>query len=325
MRRWLAYLDSETTGDLLLDHKSHAMSMQEWNFLGDWLTPKGSLRGTVPPVQAINSVHYLYQLQTAAKIARVLGETAAAAAFDARADAVSKAIHARFFNPGQFTYTNGDSIQQAFPLLTGVVPPDLRQGVRDKVEHVIRVQNNGHLDTGMHGTYFLMKYLIEADRNDLIYEMVRKRDYPGWGYMLANGATTAWESWTGQSHIHDTLISIGAWFTQGLAGIRSDGATPGFKHFVVKPAVVGGLTFVKGRYRSIHGDISSEWRVGNGVLTLTVTVPPGATATVVVPGEGPVRTTSRLSTGPGGGGRSFEAPPGTHTFETAIASKAQSR
>jgi alpha-L-rhamnosidase len=325
MRRWLAYLDSETEGDLLLDHKSHAMSMQTWNFLGDWLTPKGSLRGTVPPVQAINSVHYLYQLQTASKIARVLGESAAAASFDARAAAVSTAIHARFYNPGQYTYTNGDSIQQAFPLLTGVVPRDLRQGVMEKLEHVIRVQNNGHLDTGMHGTYFLMKYLIEADRNDLIYEMVSKRDYPGWGYMLANGATTSWESWTGQSHIHDTLISIGAWFTQGLAGIRSDGATPGFKHFVVKPAVVGGLTFVKGRYRSIHGDISSEWRVENGLLRLTVTVPPGTTATVVVPGEGPVRTTSRLATRPAGGGRSFEAPPGTHTFETAILSKGQAR
>ncbi len=43
----------------------------------------------------------------------------------------------------------------------------------------------------MHGTYFLMKYLMEADRNDLVYEMASKKDYPGWGYMLANGATTS--------------------------------------------------------------------------------------------------------------------------------------
>jgi alpha-L-rhamnosidase len=321
MKRWLDYLGSETTDNLLMDHKSHAMAMQAWNFLGDWLTPKGSLRGTVPPVQAINSAHYLYQLQTASKIAKVVGETAAAAAFDARAEAVSKAIHSRFYNPGQYTYTNGDSIQQAFPLFTGVTPPELRKEVMDKLEHVIRVQNGGHLDTGMHGTYFLMKYLIEADRNDLLYEMVSKRDYPGWGYMLANGATTSWESWTGQSHIHDTLISIGAWFTQGLAGIRSDGATPGFKHFVVKPAAVGGLTFVKGKYHSIHGDIASEWRIEDGTFKLAVTVPPGTTATVVVPGEGPVRTKAKPLTSAGNAGRSFEAPPGTHWFETTLARK----
>ncbi|MBI5083139.1 MAG: family 78 glycoside hydrolase catalytic domain [Acidobacteria bacterium] len=318
MKQWLAYLASETTDDLLLDHKSHAMGMQAWNFLGDWLTPKGSLRGTVPPVQAINSVHYLYQLQTAAKIAKVLGETAEASAFDARAAAVAKAIHARFYNAADYTYTNGHSIQEAFPLLTGVVPPELREHVMAKVEQVIRVQNGGHLDTGMHGTYFLMKYLLEVDRNDLIYEMVSKRDYPGWGYMLANGATTVWEGWTGQSHIHDTLISIGAWFTQGLAGIRTDGVTPGFKHFVVKPAVVGGLTFVKGKYRSIHGDIASDWRVEKGTFKLTVSVPPGTTATVIVPGEGSIRTKARPSARSAGGPRSFDVAPGTHSFETVL-------
>ena len=115
----------------------------------------------------------------------------------------------------------------------------------EKLENTIRVRNGGHLDTGMHGTYFVMKYLMEADRNDLVFEMTNTTDYPGWGYMLANGATTSWEGWTGQSHIHDTLISIGAWFTQGVAGIRSDGKSPGFKHFVIKPAVVGDLTFAE--------------------------------------------------------------------------------
>ena len=88
----------------------------------------------------------------------------------------------------------------------------------ETLENTIRVQNDGHLDTGMHGTYFVIKYLMEADRNDLVFEMTNKTDYPGWGYMLANGATTSWEGWTGQSHIHDTLISIGAWFIAGCGG-----------------------------------------------------------------------------------------------------------
>jgi alpha-L-rhamnosidase len=195
----------------------------------------------------------------------------------------------------------------------------LRKGVMEKLENTIRVQNNGHLDTGMHGTYFLMKYLMEADRNDLVFEMTNKKDFPGWGYMLANGATTSWESWTGQSHIHDTLISIGAWFTEGLAGIRSDGKSPGFKHFVIKPAVVGDLTFAKAKYRSIHGKIISDWRIENGTFKLSVTVPPGTTATVFVPGEGLVHTQARRSPPAGGSGdRRFEVAAGTHSFETAL-------
>jgi len=321
MAKWLGYLASETQGDLLLDHKSHAMTMQTWNFLGDWLTPKGSFRNTSPdpsPAQMINSVHYLYQLQLASKIAEVLGKKNDAAIYNTRAAAVSKAVHARFFNPAENMYSNGDSVLQAFPLMTGVVPAELRKAVMAKLENTIRVRNQGHLDSGMHGTYFLMKYLWENGRSDLVYEMTSKESYPGWGYMLANGATTAWEGWTGQSHIHDTLISIGAWFTEGLAGIRSDGKTPGFKHFLIEPAVVGDLTFARAKYRSIHGEIISDWRIDNGAFKLSVTVPPGATATVSIPGDGPVQTKLRP---PRGRARSFIAPPGTHTFETPLRPK----
>jgi hypothetical protein len=312
IQKWLGYLASETKGDLLLTHTSHAIS-DNWNFLGDWLTPKGSFRGETPPAQQINSVHYVYQLQLASRIARVLGKSADASAYDARAAAVSKAVHQRFYNAADNSYTNGDSVQEAFPLLTGIVPPELRKGVMERLEQTIRVRNGGHLDTGMHGTYFVIRYLMEADRNDLVFEMTSKKDFPGWGYMLANGATTSWESWTGQSHIHDTLISIGAWFTEGVAGIRSDGTSPGFKHFVVKPAVVGDLTFARARYRSIHGDIVSDWKIEDGTFKLSVTVPPGTTATVSVPGEGPVQTKAR-----GRGNRSFEVAAGTHAFETAL-------
>jgi alpha-L-rhamnosidase len=319
IQKWLEYLDSETTEDLLLDHKSHAMGMQMWNFLGDWLTPKGSFGGASAdprPAQLINSIHFVYQLELASRIATVLGKESDASKYGDRAGAVSMAIHGRFYNAGEHDYLNGDSALQAFPLLTGVVPTELRDDVMKSLENTIRVRNEGHLDTGMHGTYFLMKYLTEADRSDLVYLMTNTREYPGWGYMLANGATTSWEGWTGQSHIHDTLISIGAWFTEGLAGIRSDGKSPGFQHFIVKPAVVGDLTFVKARYRSIHGDIVSDWRIENGTFRLSVTVPSGTTATVFVPGEGPVRTKAQPS--PTEGNRGFDITPGTHLFEAAL-------
>ncbi len=304
MQKWLGYLASEAPDGILLDHKSHAMSMQTWNFLGDWLTPKGNIRGNGPspePALAINTVHYLYQLQLAAKIAGVLGKDAEAAAFTARAATVARAVHQKFYNPAEHAYTNGDSVQQAFPLLTGLVPEELRKDVMNKLENTIRVRNGGHLDTGMHGTYFVMKYLMEAGRNDLIYETTSKQDYPGWGYMLANGATTSWEGWTGQSHIHDTLISIGAWFIEGLGGIQSDGKSPGFQHFVIKPAVVGDLTSARAKYRSIHGDIVSDWRIEGGTFKLSVTVPAGTTASVFVPGK-----------------PAIEVASGTHFFEAAV-------
>jgi alpha-L-rhamnosidase len=326
IRKWLGYLKSETAGNIVVDHKSHAMSLQEWNFLGDWLTPKGSYRGTDKdpgPTQLINTLHYLYSVRIAAKIAAVLGRNDDATAYAALADAVSRAIHDRFWDPSARRYSNGDSVLQAFPLFTGVVPAELQPAVMKGLEETIRVRNAGHLDTGMHGTYFLLKFLGEADRNDLIYDMVSKKDFPGWGYMLEQGATTSWEDWDGRnSHIHDTLISAGAWFIQGIGGIRVDEKAPGFSHFVIKPSPVGNLTFARAKYDSIRGEISSEWRIRNGALKLDVTVPPGTTATVLVPGIGTVNRTS----GPGGansapaenGRASFEALPGKTTFESKL-------
>jgi alpha-L-rhamnosidase len=325
MQNWLHYLQSEASDSLLLTHKSHAMSMQRWNFLGDWLTPRGNHSGSDAdprPAQLINSLHYVYQLQLAAKIAAVLGKNGDAATYAALEKLAARSIHQKFYNAGDCSYGTGESIYEAFPLLTGVVPPELRKDVMDKLEHTIRVRNSGHYDTGMHGTYFLLKYLMEAGRNDLIYEMTARKDYPGWGYMLENGATTSWESWTGQSHIHDTLISIGAWFIEGIGGIRTDESAPGFKHFVIKPTVIGDLTFARAKYQSIHGEIVSEWRVENGKLKLNVTVPPGTTATVYVPGRGPVQTSIKAPevkpSTTGNEGRSFEVLPGTSSFETAI-------
>jgi alpha-L-rhamnosidase len=105
--------------------------------------------------------------------------------------------------------------------------------------------------------------------------------------MLEQGATTSWESWFGESHIHDTLISIGAWFIEGIGGIRLDENAPGFRHFFLKPALVGGLTFARTRYKSVHGTIVSDWRIENGTLHMDATVPPGTNATLYLPASAP--------------------------------------
>ena len=113
---------------------------------------------------------------------------------------------------------------------------------------------------GLTGTYFLQKLLTESGRNDLMYLMTNRTTYPGYGYMVANGATTTWEYWSGKrSHIHNCYNAIGAWFYQGLAGIRPDPAAPGFRHFTVQPAVVGDLNSVHASYESVRGPIGVQW------------------------------------------------------------------
>ncbi|MCX6873247.1 MAG: alpha-L-rhamnosidase N-terminal domain-containing protein [Verrucomicrobia bacterium] len=139
-------------------------------------------------------------------------------------------------------------------------------------------------DTGMLGTYFLFQYLQQAGRNDLAFTMATQEDFPGWGYMLKNGATTMWEQWDGYwSQIHSCYTCPGGWMYQGLAGILPDETGPGFKKIIIKPGVVGDLTWVKCSYDSIHGKIVSNWKRESGNLKLDVTIPINTTATVYVP------------------------------------------
>ena len=79
-----------------------------------------------------------------------------------------------------------------------------------------------------------------------------------------------------------------------------------------------GLTQGQGPFlQTVGGEIISDWRIENGRFKLSVTVPPGTTATVFVPGEGPVRTQAPQSSDRTGN-RTFEVGSGTHAFETLL-------
>jgi len=172
------------------------------------------------------------------------------------------------------------------PLMTNTVPDDLRSDVQQRLEDLILVKNDGHLDTGMFGTYFLIQYLQAIDRNDLLYTIFNQETYPGWGYMLSQGATTFWEQWNGYySHTHSCFTSPGGWFYQGLAGILPRPEAPGCDKIVIKPSVVGDVTWVKARYDSIHGKIVSNWALDGDTLTTGVVVPPNTSATIYVPAK----------------------------------------
>lgn len=174
----------------------------------------------------------------------------------------------------------------------GVTPEALQPDVMKRLEQEILVNKKGHIDTGTHGTYYLIKLLVERNRNDLIFQMANQRTYPGWGYMLDRSATTLWEQWDGQnSLLHSTFVSIGSWFLDGIAGIRLDPAQPGYKHFMIRPGIVGNLAWAKGEYDSPYGTIRSEWRLSDGRLILNIDVPPNTTATVVVPTDNPASVT----------------------------------
>ena len=175
----------------------------------------------------------------------------------------------------------------------GLVPEDQRDGVIANLVDNILVKHNGHLSVGLIGMQWLMQTLTDIGRPDVAWTIATQTTRPSWGYMLSKGATTIWERWDMDTrdpgmNSEALLIQAGnldAWFYQTLAGINCDPQQPGFKHIVIRPRLLGDLTWVKAHFDSPYGRIVSNWKRDGDKLTMNVTVPPNTTATIYVPAK----------------------------------------
>jgi len=126
-------------------------------------------------------------------------------------------------------------------------------------------------------------------------KIAEQETYPGWGYMVAQGATTIWENW-GQSQNRDygaesmvMWLTIDEFFYNDLAGIKgpeyygSDVMSPGFAQINIKPFVSGNLTWASGSIKTVRGMISSSWKRTDDSITLKVTIPGNCQANISVP------------------------------------------
>jgi alpha-L-rhamnosidase len=155
----------------------------------------------------------------------------------------------------------------------------------------IRVESKDHISTGLIGTQYLMRGLTEYNNTNLAFTLASNTTYPSYGYMVANGATTIWELWNGntadpgmnsQNHVMmlgDLLI----WYYENLAGIRTDKTSVGFKKIIMKPSLPDDLQFVNASYKGIHGSINSNWKKDDNSFEWAISIPANTSATVYIP------------------------------------------
>jgi alpha-L-rhamnosidase len=122
--------------------------------------------------------------------------------------------------------------------------------------------------------------------------LLMRKEYPSWLYQVTRGATTIWERWDGQkpngsfqtanmnSFNHYALGAIGEWLYSYVAGISIDPQTPGYKHFFLQPHPGGNLTFASAELNTFYGTIKSAWKLEDGKMIYTCSVPPNSSGTV---------------------------------------------
>ena len=266
---------------------------------GDWCVPperkelihsEDPSRRTNPSLVA--TAYLIYDMKIVADFAEKLGKKEDADFYRARAAEMTKAFNDKFYNAEKGVYDNATQTSCVLPLYFGIVPEGDREKVFATLTQNIESVTNMHVGTGLIGGQWSNRVLSDMGRIDIPFAFATNRDYPSWGYMIEKGATTIWELWNGDtadpamnSGNHVMLVGdLGVWFYEYLAGIKADENSLGFKRIIMRPNVVGDLTYVKAKHESPRGLIISDWKIDeNGTFVWSVAVPPNTTALVSVP------------------------------------------
>jgi alpha-L-rhamnosidase len=107
------------------------------------------------------------------------------------------------------------------------------------------------------------------------------------------GATTIWERWDSlledgsinpgemTSFNHYALGAVADWLHRVVGGLAP--AAPGYKKLEIAPRPLPGLDSAATRHDTPYGPAEVSWRRADEGLTVTATVPPNTTATVLLP------------------------------------------
>jgi len=279
MKAWVEYMRRNSENNIYFWEENG------WYGYGDWIAVEPS------PGKPIGSAYYFYSTKLLSEMAEVIGRTNDAKEYVELSQQIAKAFHNEYWESDSLNYPGGTQTANLLPLAFGLTPAELEdQVVKNLVNRVM--EKDVHPTTGFLGTGYILPMLSKYNHHDLAYEMMNQIDYPSWGYMVKQGATTIWELWNSDveppegmnSRNHFALGCVGEWIWNTLAGINISDEQPGFKQAVIKPQPAGDLKWVKAEYETNYGLLAVDWKLENNVFTLHLTVPPNTTALVELPG-----------------------------------------
>ena len=263
-----------------------------YSYYGDWAGPadccqsfEDARSAMIPGILMSTGYHYLnYKLLQ--KFAGILGDETEARENEKEALRVQKAFLEKWWHEETGTVDNGSQGCQAFALWLGILPEDKRSLAAQRLHEA--VEKAGYrIQTGNLTTRYLMDMLSAYGYIEDAWKIITREEYPSWGFMLQNGATTVWERFEFKrgsgmnSHDHPMYGAVGYWFYSSLAGIKP--GEDGWQSFTVEPHLPEKLLYAEAGVDTPFGMIYVKWQKQLGQTDVLVNVPFGTTAKVKLP------------------------------------------
>ncbi|HIW21878.1 MAG TPA: glycoside hydrolase family 78 protein [Candidatus Dorea intestinavium] len=282
MKKWISFMETHAKDYI-------------WNYklqFGDWVAldaKEGSYFGATPN-DLTCTAYFAYSTGLMEKISGILNKEEDRQYFgNLYQNIVSKYQKTFFTSKGRLKAQTQTA--QIISLYFDLVPKEYKPNVIADLLNLLE-KEEGHLVTGFVGTPYFCHALSENGCLEAAYNLLLKEDFPSWLYQVKMGATTIWEHWDGikpdgsmwspdmNSFNHYAYGAIGEWMYRVILGIEIDGANPGYKNIILKPQLGGNITYAKGAYKSIHGNIESYWERKEKTVIYRFTIPANTTATI---------------------------------------------
>ena len=290
MQKWLGYVNNHSVDGLL--KRWPDTDYRAW-YLGDWATPDGVGNPNHLDERSVDLVNNSYLsvcFSQMADIAGFLGKEEDKKQYQERKNQLNKIINDTFYDTNTGIYGTGSQIDLIFPMLAEVVLQNQREDITKILIERTEKEDNGHLNTGLVGIPVMMEWAAKNNQPDYIYSMLKKKTYPGYLYMLENGATTTWEHWNGaRSRIHNCYNGVGQWLYQSVGGIRQIDGKTAYSEFLIDPQIPTGITWTKTQIETPKGLVRVHWEILDNQLKMNVEVPVGSIAKVNYPKKSSVK------------------------------------
>lgn len=303
MKRYVDYLTSRAHDHII----SHGLG--DWGDIPNVKDHQGWAQMT--PLSITGTGIYYYDVTILARTAAILNKRDEAERYRTLAENIRRDFNRMLFNPKTNQYAGGtpaaphelrhdynrglfdpetneyrgaSQVSQAIPLALGLVDPDRADAVFENL--LLDLQKQEYTTAGDVGHRFLLQALAERGRSDLIYKLHRRTSNPGYGWQIKRGLTALGECWDGRACAtmnHGMLGHIQEWFHAHILGIQPAPEAVAFDKIVIRPQIVGDITWARGHYDSIRGKIAVDWRIEADQFILHVTIPANTSATIHIP------------------------------------------
>ena len=273
----------------------------EYGYYADWVCPPVYDEQT--DAVFVSSAYLYWHLCIMRDLAQIVGNAEDEERYRALRKEAKDKFNAHFYDGKRKQYYTGSQAANSIALNLGLVPKNDRMAVAKNVMDNIRSKNM-HLSCGNQGYRHLFYALGDMGYAEELLQVITNPEYPGWGYMLACGATTVWERWEHEmqremhSFDHPMFASYDGWFYECFGGIRVCEDAFAANKICIAPNVSNHLSFVRCEQNTVRGLIRSNWKKTESKIEYEIEIPVGVSAEIRLQGMEP-----------------FQAGSGVHRFE----------